>query len=284
VENEQHGTTLSIGELAARTGVAVGTLRTWETRYGVPTPHRVPSGHRRYSLDDVALVLETLRHRDRGLSMPHAVEQARSQLQQVEPSVFAGLRDRHPDLRVQELRKPAVLALCRAIEDECAARADRPVLFGAFQRTRFYGASKDRWRELSRTALSAVVFADFPTAPTDAGPGPKEVAVPVDSPMNREWVLVCDSVDYPGVVVGWERPEEAGRGRGFETLWSVEPRVVRDAARICAALAEDFSPGYRFPHWPELDGTPPAASPETRRASGVLDRMLHYLAGGSLTG
>ena len=291
--DEPVSASLTIGELAARTGVAVGTLRTWETRYGVPRPQRMPSGHRRYHVEDVTLVLETMRHRDRGLSMPHAVEQARSKLQELEPSVFAGLRRRHRDLRVQELHKPAVLALCRAIEDECCARADRPLLFGAFQRSAFYEPSRQRWEELSRTARAAVVFADFTsTSPAVAGhvgadarepeqlvPGPLEVTVPVDSPLNREWVLVCESPDYPGCVVGWERPAEGGLARGFETLWSVEPRVVRDAARLCARLSEELSPGFDFPYWPQLDATPPDASAETRRASGILDRMLHYLAG-----
>ena len=39
---------LSIGALSRATGVAVETLRTWETRYGFPVPERKPSGHRVY--------------------------------------------------------------------------------------------------------------------------------------------------------------------------------------------------------------------------------------------
>ncbi len=291
MDQERTSATLTIGELAARTGVAAGTLRTWETRYGLPSPIREPSGHRRYHSDDVALVLETVRHRASGLSMPRAIEHARSHAQRAEQSVFAGLRRRHPELRVQVLGKPAMLALCRAIEDECCAQADRPLLFATFQRTQFYSASRRRWQELSRTAHGALVFADF-APPTSAGPAtsgarqgagplPVEVPVPVDSPINREWSLVCDSSEYPGCVVGWERPgdpEDGDRGRVFETLWSVEPLVVRDAARICAQLSEDFLPGSPFPHWDMLEGAPPRASAETRRASGVLDRMLQYLS------
>jgi methanogenic corrinoid protein MtbC1 len=41
---------LSIGALARATGIAVETLRTWETRYGFPRPERKPSGHRLYPL------------------------------------------------------------------------------------------------------------------------------------------------------------------------------------------------------------------------------------------
>lgn len=39
---------MSIGALARATGIAVETLRTWERRYGVPSPERKPSGHRLY--------------------------------------------------------------------------------------------------------------------------------------------------------------------------------------------------------------------------------------------
>jgi MerR family transcriptional regulator, light-induced transcriptional regulator len=44
---------LSIGALSRTTGVAVETLRTWESRYGFPVPERKPSGHRVYPLSAV---------------------------------------------------------------------------------------------------------------------------------------------------------------------------------------------------------------------------------------
>ena len=40
---------LSIGELAQATGISPDTIRVWERRYGVPEPVRLPSGHRRYT-------------------------------------------------------------------------------------------------------------------------------------------------------------------------------------------------------------------------------------------
>jgi len=44
---------LSIGALSRATGIAVETLRTWETRYGFPCPARKPSGHRVYAVSAV---------------------------------------------------------------------------------------------------------------------------------------------------------------------------------------------------------------------------------------
>jgi MerR family transcriptional regulator, light-induced transcriptional regulator len=254
---------------------------------------RGAGGHRRYGPEAVELVQEAARQRAGGLSMPLAIERAQEVLGQPESSVFAGVRRRNPDLRTQLLAKPAVLALCRAIEDECCAQAERPLLFAAFQRERFYRASQHRWTELARTARSAVVFADFasrtprrpPRGPHGAA-GPVEVTVPFDAPVNREWVLVCDAPDYPGLVVGWERPDRSeleDGARRFETLWSVDARVVRHAARICARLAERYG-ATPEPAWSQLESTPPEASPATRRAIGVLDRMLGYLSSSSLSG
>ena len=45
---------ISIGALSRASGIPVPTLRTWERRYGYPTPVRKPSGHRLYPLSGVA--------------------------------------------------------------------------------------------------------------------------------------------------------------------------------------------------------------------------------------
>jgi hypothetical protein len=91
------------------------------------------------------------------MSLHAAIAQAIAAAAQPEPSVFAGLRRRHPAL----LPQVTLLALTRAIEDECCARAERPALFAAFQRQRFFGQSRRRWDELARTARVMIAFADF---------------------------------------------------------------------------------------------------------------------------
>ena len=49
----ENGAWLSIGALSRSTGIAVETLRTWESRYGFPVPERKPSGHRVYPVSAV---------------------------------------------------------------------------------------------------------------------------------------------------------------------------------------------------------------------------------------
>src|SRR5690348_6144268 len=95
--------TLTIGELAERTGVSEGTLRMWEARHGFPVPARLPSGHRRYQPIDVDRVRVALQAREDGLPLPMAIE--RAQRHGVEPrrSLYAALRERFDHLHPQLL-------------------------------------------------------------------------------------------------------------------------------------------------------------------------------------
>jgi DNA-binding transcriptional MerR regulator len=63
---------LRIGAVARRTGVAVATLRAWESRYGVLRPSRTDGGHRLYSEEDVDRVLAVLRLTAQGWSVSAA--------------------------------------------------------------------------------------------------------------------------------------------------------------------------------------------------------------------
>jgi DICT domain-containing protein len=275
---------LSISEVSRRTGISVAGLRNWEQRYGLPRPQRSPSGQRRYTEADCDLLTEVLRRRASGLSLSAAMAQATaSNGGGTERSIFAGLRRQHPALRVHVLTKTALLAVTRAIEDECAARAQRPVLLGSFQRRRFYQASAPRWADLARAAEHTVVFADF--ARSRLRPGRiAEVAVPGDSPLRREWTLICDAPDAPACVVAWERPGQdrcRDQDRMFEVLWSVDPQVVRAAARIGAGLAAAAIPEIsELPHrlTGRLGAEPAPSSADLRRASDVIERTLDYLA------
>lgn len=63
---------LRIGAVARRTGVAVATLRAWESRYEVLRPSRTDGGHRLYSEEDVDRVLAVLRLTAQGWSVTAA--------------------------------------------------------------------------------------------------------------------------------------------------------------------------------------------------------------------
>jgi DICT domain-containing protein len=280
---------LSIREVARETGVTEGTLRMWETRYGFPVPERLPSGHRRYTGDDIAQVRQVARDREAGLSMKAAIDRARDVASEPELSIFAAVRRRRPDLQPYLLPKRALIGLSHAIEDECAARAERPVLFASFQRERFWRHAEPRWRDLSLTAHCAVVFADFdrPRVPPPDEHAPVELPIDRGDPLGREWSLVCDAPDYAAFLAAWERPGQEDvpdAERRFETVWCVEPQLVREASRIAAGFVERTEPELLGRFLPRLRDTPPPSSDEVRLAGALTNRMVAYVGQGEARG
>jgi DICT domain-containing protein len=271
---------LPMRDVVERAGIGEATLRAWESRYGFPVPKRLASGHRRYDERDVEVLRLAVRLREDGLPVPAAIERARRSVEAGPSSVFAGLRRLRPELPVSLLPKRSLIAISRAIEDECAYGASDLLLFGAFQERRHYEASERRWRELAAAAEAAFVFADFPEPRRPRG-GPVEIPIEQGDPLAREWVVVCDASDRAACMVGWEPPGQDGspdRERRFETLWTADRETARAAARICCDLALDGARDLLEPIVERL-AEPVASGPdELRRAEALTSRMVAYLA------
>lgn len=270
---------LTIRDLAARSGLTPATLRAWESRYGFPEPARLPSGHRRYGERDVELIRQVTRDRAAGLELPTAIERARRPAAAGNTSIFAGLRRRRPELTPHVLSKRTLVGMSHAIEDECCANAERPVLFASFQRERYYRDAEPRWRELARTAEAAVVFADFDER-RDPAAGPVELPLDRSDALGREWSLVCDAADYRACLSGWERPGQKAvpdARRLFETIWAIEPAVVREAARIATEIAARTAPDLSERIVARLKDTPPPSDERFRLMTSLTSRMVAYV-------
>lgn len=274
---------LSTAQLAQRTGLSAGTLRMWENRHGFPSPARLPGRHRRYSQRDVELVLEVTRLRAQGLSLSAAIERARGARREAwagAGSVFAALRERHPEVAPAVLSKRSLLVLTHAIEDEYCARAVPGVLIGSFQRERFYRQAELRWRELGRSAELAVVIADFDILREPDG-APAEVPLERDQALAREWTLVVDGPGAHACLAAWEQPHQRQRPDGqrrFEVLWSFEPAVVRAATGVAGALLGRLAPGLSQRMPATVAEPAAAATPELRYAAALTHRIVGYLA------
>lgn len=232
---------LTIGDFVARTGVSEPTLRMWERRHGFPAPGRTPSGHRRYSEEQVATVQRMLSLRRSGLSLPASIVRAQQPPSVAEVSLYAALRALRPELEPWVARKSVLVALSRAIEDETLAQAQARTLFGCFQRERFYRRSQDRWRELSQAARLSVVFADFGRPGVHADPAlPVEVPIGRRQELAREWSLVFHGGRSSICMVAREVASSSVGAptaqRRFELLWTVDPDAVVALTRQCLAL------------------------------------------------
>jgi DICT domain-containing protein len=275
---------LTATELAELTGVAPGTLRVWETRYGFPASRRLPGSRKRYTTVDAEQITTVLQHRDDGLSLAAAIERvrgARANEPERPQSMFAALREARPDLAVRSYPKRMLIDLSRAIEDEGAARATGGVLFGSFQRERYYRASERRWHSLARTAELAVVMADFARL-KEPEHGPVEVPLATMPAQEREWTVVLHSPTASACLAAWEVPSprpQPDAERRFELIWSCDPGAAHAAmmagCRIIGASAPQLL--ARIPA--ALLQTPALNPANLRFTDDLMARAFAYLAG-----
>ncbi len=281
---------LSIGDLAAATGVGAATLRAWERRHGFPVPHRLPSGHRRYAESQVTAVLDVVRRQQEGARLEAAIagalvdghgREGRRPSVPGERSVFAALRRRHPQLTPNRLGKPMLLALSWAIEDEFCSRALAPHLFGSFQHDSYFRAARRRWDDLAIGARTAAVFADFSSGEDVVSlTGPARVHLDAGSPLLREWALVCDDDDLPAVLTAWELPGQQHvkeSDRLFDAVWTVDRRAARDAARACTRAAYDAGAAWAPDLLDRLAPEPRAVQVDAATQTALFNRVLAYV-------
>jgi MerR family transcriptional regulator, light-induced transcriptional regulator len=271
---------LAIRDVAAQTGIAAGTLRMWEQRYGFPSPQRTQSGYRRYAAEIVPVLHRVLDLRARGLTVPAAIEQARrDDLPTDRPSIYAAIAGGQ---QPQMLRKATLVAMSRAIEDEALSHAAAPLAFGAFQEARFYRHVEARWRRMAQRADAVAVFADFPAVSRQSGVLQLPIA-PQDA-LGDEWAVVVDAPGYAACLVAWEpqRGERDGApdlDRCFETIWTLDPEVTRRAAHAAARLVEHKAPeeGARLAML--LADRPLAMQPVAPALTALTNRVVAYVDG-----
>jgi DICT domain-containing protein len=273
----------SIKEVSERTGVAAGTLRMWEQRYGFPVPERTPSGYRRYRGEVVDVLRRVVQLREGGLSMTAAIERAQEgrELPTDRPSIYAAVSGAR-ELPRQRLRKATLVALSRAIEDEALARAAGPVAFAAFQEERFYRSVRQRYREMARLGDAVTVFADFARVGDELGE-PLEVPIGAADALGNEWVVIVDAPGFSACLLGWEPPRRAGTPddeRTFEVVWSVDPHVTREAAVVAARLVgrADAPNGARLEKL--LSDRPLATEDQAAALTALTNRMIAYVEAG----
>lgn len=282
---------LSIAELARASGLPTATIRTWERRYGFPRAFRDGSGRRGYPPSVLDQLLAVLALRREGVSMEAAVARVTGRVPErgehtpVAPpsigeeawgsSIFAHLRSRVPRLDVRVHSKAALLALSHALEDETAAAPGVRVVVGSFQRLWFYRRARERWRALASQVPLCLAIHCGPQAVGDEAP--RELCLPADHPLAREWVLAAVGQNIAFALVARERlsSETSDRARQFEALIALDPDDVRfafdAAAHAVAPLAPDLAEQL-------VDAARPAAPLGPALAASLIHRTLEWSA------
>ena len=110
---------------------------------------------------------------------------------------------------------------------------------------------------------------------------------PTTSSCERRWPPVprspasgcssCDGPTYAACVVGREPAGQAGvaeAARRFETVWTLDPQIVRSAARICASHVSPHLSDGGAALEARLSGSPSPASADLARATLVFQRLV----------
>ncbi len=272
---------LPIRDVARRTGLAAGTIRMWEQRYGFPEPLRTDSGYRVYPEEQVAVLSHAVELRRSGMSVPAALESARAQKQVSHPSIFGSVPH---EGRSRRLRKKTLIALSRAIEDQTMASASRPLIMGSFQRERHYRGVEHRYHRMAQMADLTVVFADFEHAKSPEPGSPIEVDIATDAALGHEWAVVVDSPKFAACLTAWEppvaSPSKDESERVFEAFWTLDPQVVRQAARAAAAAAREADAPVADEMDQLLRDRPLAPEAASTALESLTARMVAYLETG----
>jgi DICT domain-containing protein len=266
---------LAIKDVAERTGLAAGTIRMWEQRYGFPEPARTPAGYRVYTPQDVITLRRVVAFRGRGLSVSAALERARAMEAATDrPSLFGALASGDTPVRPQRLRRATMLALSHAIEDEAMARAAGPIVVASFQAEQNYRAVEHRYRRLARVADAVAVFARFPQLRLEGDDEPVEIPVDAADALGHEWAVIVDAPGFAACLAGWETP---GSKRIFEAVWTMDAAVVRQAVQVGAVLAGRACPALGGRLDALLVDRPLAVESPAPGLTALTNRVVGYL-------
>jgi DICT domain-containing protein len=198
------------------------------------------------------------------------------------PSIYGAIVSAEDALPSHRLHKRTLLAISRAIEDETLARAAGPVVVGAFQSVGNFEAVEHRYDRMARNADACIVFADFERVLEREG-HPTQVPITPEDALGNEWAVVVDAPGYAACLLAWETPESQrddelpDRERCFEALWTLDPRIVRRASLVGAALAGHQDPELGRRLGTLLSDRPLAFDSPAPSLTSLTNRIVGYL-------
>jgi MerR family transcriptional regulator, light-induced transcriptional regulator len=101
---------------------------------------------------------------------------------------------------------------------------------------------------------------------------------PIDpaGPVAQEWIVIVDAPSWAACLVARELEARHGRRR-FESVWSMDRGVVRDAARLGVTIAARTEPGVTDACAPVLRTRPAPIDDGLQRATALTNRILGNL-------
>jgi len=151
--------------------------------------------------------------------------------------------------------KNTLVALCHALEDAVLEQDDAPLMITAFQQGKWYLQEADRYQEIAGRSRHVTIMASpdagFQDHPTGNLPNVSLVSLKDGDPVTQEWHLIICGPEYTAMVLCQELSvEDYGSGgvpehdleRKFYGLWTFDPLLVQEAAKVAIAHIDGYNP------------------------------------------
>ncbi len=181
----------------------------------------------------------------------------------LEGSILKSLRDAHQPENLAGKRslnfgvyyKNTLVALCHALEDAILGQDYSPLMITAFQRGKWYLEEAERYRDLAERSRQVVIMAaadsGFAEHPTSQRDNVALVELESTDAVAQEWHLIVVSPRYTAMVLCQELSEKdystggvptADLERKFYGLWTFEPSLVIETAKLAIAHVQRYNP------------------------------------------
>ena len=151
--------------------------------------------------------------------------------------------------------KNTLVSLCHALEDHILTQDGTPLVITAFQQGKWYLQEAERYADIAKCSRQIVIMAtsdaSFAEHPTSQLPNVDLVALDSNDPVAQEWHLIILSPEYTAMVLCQELSEaDYGAGgipasdveRKFYGLWTFEPELVQETAKLAIAHIQKYNP------------------------------------------
>ncbi len=176
----------------------------------------------------------------------------------LEGSILQRLQEAHQDskrpIRYGVYFKNTLVALCHALEDHILDDDSQPLVITAFQKGKWYLEEANRYADIAKCSQQIAIMAAADSAwlehPTSKLPNVDLVSIESSDPVAEEWHLIILSPKYTAMVICQELSEEdygssgtpeSDLERKFYGLWTFEPDLVRETAKIAIDHIESYN-------------------------------------------
>ncbi|AFZ27033.1 putative sensor protein/domain protein [Cylindrospermum stagnale PCC 7417] len=188
--------------------------------------------------------------------------------------------------------KNTLVSLCHALEDHILTDDGQPLVITAFQQGKWYLQEANRYADIAQRSREIAIMAapdgGFGEHPTSQLPNVNLVDLDPADPVAQEWHLIILSPSYTAMVLCQELSADDYGAAGLPTsdlerkfygLWTFEPELVQETAKLAIAHIQPYNPELANKLTAHKQAIKTAIAPPAN-LSAVVSRVVDYLQTG----